>query len=173
MSAEPAGRTQSLLRAAADNRGFRVPFAVTASLLLLIVVAELGLTVIGPQVNFQTLQGDLAKVHLAPGYRLATEDRTGTDCHTGCTLRQIWTWGPTSGRTKSAACTDVSDAMTSAFSDMMTNSEASIDASCDYFAAVSSLLHPGQGKRTVEAVVQAGQDQTSDAFLIVLTASYL
>jgi hypothetical protein len=45
-------------------------------------------------------------------------------------------------------------------------------AACDYYAVLSDPLRPGQGKRTVEAMVRAGQAGINDDFLIVLTASY-
>jgi len=46
------------------------------------------------------------------------------------------------------------------------------DAACDYYAVLDSLLHPGQGKRTVEGIVRAGRPGSNHDLLIVLTASY-
>ncbi len=173
MSAEPAGYIQQRLRAVAGQRSFRILFSVAVSFLLLGTVAEFGLTFIGPQENFQTLRNDLAKVHLPSGYRLATEHQAGTGCaHQECSLTQIWAWAPGTGRTMPAACSDVYHAMTSAFSEADSNSPVPASAACDYFTILSSLLHPGQGKRTVEAIVQTGQHQANDGFLIKLTASY-
>jgi hypothetical protein len=173
MSVEPAGYIQQRLWAVASHRGFRIFFSVAVAFLVLGATAEIGLTFIGPQENFQTLRSDLAKVHLPSGYRLATEHQAGTGCaHQQCSLTQIWTWAPSTGRTTSAACSDAYHAMTSAFSEVDANSPVPANAACDYFTILGSLLHPGQGKRTVEAVVQTGQDQTNDGFLIKLTASY-
>lgn len=173
MSAEPAGYIQQRLRAVAGHRSFRILVSVAVSFLVLGTMAEFGLTLIGPQENFQTLRSDLAKVHLPSGYRLSTERQAGTGCgHEECSLIQIWTWAPGSGRTTSAACSDVYHAMTSAFSEADSNSPVPANAACDYFTILSSLLHPGQGQRTVEAIVQTGQDQANDGFLIKLTASY-
>jgi hypothetical protein len=45
-------------------------------------------------------------------------------------------------------------------------------AACDYYAILADLLHPGQGKRTVEAIVWTGEAGINDDFLIELTASY-
>jgi hypothetical protein len=173
MSAEPPGYIQQRVRAVAGHHSFRILFSVVVSFLLLGVVAEFGLTLIGAQENFQTLRSDLAKVHLPSGYRLAAKHQAGTDCaHEQCSLTQTWTWTPGSGRTKSAACSDVYHAMTSAFSDVEPNAPVPANAACDYFTVLSSLLHPGQGKRTVEAIVQTAQAHASDGFLIKLIASY-
>jgi hypothetical protein len=172
MSAEPAGYIQRRLRAVVDHRSFRIAFSVVVSLLLLGVVAEFGLDLIGAQENFQTLRSDLAKVHLPSGYHLVNSHQAGTDCaHKQCSETQTWTWVPNSGRAKAAICSDVRHAMTSAFSDVESNSPVPANASCDYFTVLSSLLHPGQGKRTVEAIVQTDQAQPNGAFL-ELIASY-
>lgn len=79
---------------------------------------------------------------------------------------------PGSRRTSSAACADVYHAMISAFSGVDSNSPTPAGAACDYYAILGDLLHPGQGKRTIEAIVQTGQAYLNDRFLIELTASY-
>jgi hypothetical protein len=170
MSAEPAGYLQRHLRAVVEHRSFRIAFAVVVSVLVLGVVAEFGLDLIGAQQNFQTLRSDLAKVHLPSEYHLVTRHQAGTDCaHKHCSLTQTWTWVPNSGRTKTA-CSDVHHAMTSAFSDVISDSPVPANTSCEYFTVLSSLLHPGQGKRTVEAIVQTDQAQPNDAFLELIAA---
>jgi hypothetical protein len=137
------------------------------------VVAEIGLTLTGPQENFQTLRSDLAKVHLPSGYRLLTTHQAGTDCAGGrCSLTQTWAWAPSSVHTISAACTDAGNALTSAFQGVDSNSPMPASAACDYYAILGDLLHPGQGKRTVEAIVRTGQAGINVDFLIELTASY-
>lgn len=173
MSAEPAGYIQQRVRAAGAHRSFRIPVSIMVSLVLLGVVAEISLTLIGPQENFQTLRSDLAKVHLPSGYHLVTTHQAGTDCaHEQCSLTQTWAWMPSSGRTSSAACTDVHHAMMSAFSGVDSNSPIPANAGCDYYAILGDLLHPGQGKRTIEVIVRTGQAQVNDGFLVELTASY-
>jgi hypothetical protein len=113
MSVEPMGYVRQRLVAAGARRRLRIYHSVLVSLVLLGVVAELSLTLIGPQENFQTLRSDLAKVHLPSGYRLISTRQAGTDCaHEQCSLTQTWAWMPTSGRTSNAACTDVQHAMT-------------------------------------------------------------
>jgi hypothetical protein len=166
-SAEPAGYIRRRLRGVVDHRSFRIANSVVVSLLVLGVVAELGLGLIGPQQNFQTLRSDLAKVHLPSGYHLVNSHQAGDCAHKRCSLTQTWTWVPTSERTKAATCSDVRHAMTSAFSGVESDSPVPANASCDYFTVLSSLLHPGQGKRTVEAIVP----RTNDASL-ELIASY-
>jgi hypothetical protein len=128
---------------------------------------------IGPRENFQTLRSDLAKVPFPAGYRLVTTHQAGADCaHERCSLTQAWAWMPSSGRTSSAGCTDVYHAMVSAFSGVDSKSPVPAGAACDYYAILGVLLHPGQGERTIEAIVQTGQAQVDDGFLIELTASY-
>ena len=172
MNAGPPGRIQRLMRVAGDNRGVRIFFSVVVSLVLLGLVAEMGLTLTGPQRNFQTLRGDLAKVRLPSGYRLAATRQTGTDCAAGpCSLTQTWVWAPGGIHSISAGCTDLDNAVTSAFSGVGSDSPMPAGAACDYYAVLGDLLHPGQGKRTVEGIVRAGRAGTND-FLIVLTAAY-
>ncbi len=172
MNAEPTGYIQQRARAVVGHRSFRITFSIAVSFLVLGFVAEFALLGIGAQENFQTLRSDLAKVHLPSGYRLATEHQAGTDCRKQCSLTQTWRWAPSSGRTKSAACHDAHHAMTSAFSQVDANSPIPANAACDYYTILESLLHPEQGKRTVEAIVKTGQAQTHDGFLVKLIASY-
>jgi hypothetical protein len=160
-------------QAIARHRGLRIYLIVAGSLLLLVLVTEIIPAIIGAQKNFQTLRSDLAKVHLPSGYRLTAEHKAGTDCaHHGCSLTQTWTWVPSSGRTRSAACHDAYHAMTSAFSGVELNSPIPANAACDYYTILGSLLHPGQGKRTVEAIVQTGKAHTSEGFVVQLVAVY-
>ncbi len=171
MNAE-LGYLQQRARAVAGHRSFRIPFSIAVSFLLLGFVAEFALLGIGAQENAQTLRSDLATVHLPSGYRLATEHQAGTDCRKQCSLTQTWRWGvPSSGRIKSAACHDVHHAMASAFSGVDADSPIPANAACDYYTILESLLHPGQGKRTVQAIVKTGQ-APHDGFLIELIASY-
>ncbi len=101
------------------------------------------------------------------------EHEAGTRCaHDGCSLTQTWTWAPSSGRTRSAACHDAYHAMTAAFSGVEPNSPVPANAACDYYTIVSSLFHPGQGKRTVEAIVQTGKAHTNKGFVVQLVAVY-
>jgi hypothetical protein len=172
MSTDPGGYIQQRGRAVGAKRGFRIPFSIVISLVLFGFVAEIGLTLAGPQESLRTLRGDLAKMHLPPGYRLVKQRQAGTDCTQACSLTQFWTWAPSSARTSSAACTDVYHAMTAAFTVADSNSPIPADAACDYYAILGDLLHPGQGKRTIEAIVRTGQRQMNDGLLIELTASY-
>lgn len=172
MNAEPAGYLRQRVRAVGGHRSVRILVAIIASLAQLGVVADMGLTLTGPQETFQTLHSDLAHVRLPSGYHLAAQHQAGTDCHDQCSITQTWAWAADSQRTRSAVCTDVYHAMTSAFSGVDSNSPIPADDACDYFAILGDLLHPGQGKRSVEAFVQTGQNRTSDGFLIELTASY-
>ena len=173
LKAEPPGYIQQRMRAVGNNRSVRMLLSVAVSLVLLRVAAEIGLTLTGPQENSQTLRTDLAAVHLPSEYRLTESHQAGTDCVTGpCSLTQTWAWAPSSARTISAACTDLDNALTSAFRRVGSNSPMPTGALCDYYAVLSDVLHPGQGKRTVEAMVRAGQPGINDDFLIVLTASY-
>jgi len=153
-SDEPAGYIPRRLRAVVDHRTFRIAYSVVVSLLALGVVAELGLGLIGPQENFETLRSDLAKVHFPSGYGLVNRHQAGNCAHKRCSLTQTWTWVPNNERTPAAICSDVRHAMTSAFSDVQSNSPVPANASCDYCTELSSLLHPGQGERMVEAIVQ-------------------
>ena len=173
MTAASAGYLQKRAQAAAQHRSLRIAVSMTVSLLLLGVVAELTLTGIGGQENFRTLRSDLANVRLPPGYSLATEHQVGTDCaHEQCSLTETWRWTPSTGRTRSAACIDVLHAMTSAFSGVDSNSPAPSKAACDYYAVLDSVFHPGQGKRTVEAIVKTGLVETHPVVLLELIASY-
>jgi len=161
------------MRAVGHNRSVRILYSVVVSLPLLGVVADLGLALTGPQKNFQTLRSDLATVHVPSEYRLTATYQGGTDCATGpCSLTQTWAWAPSSARPISAACADLDNALTSAFPRVGSNSPMPAGAVCDYYAVVSDVLRPGQGKRTVEAIVRAGRPGINDDFLIVLTASY-
>jgi hypothetical protein len=172
-NAKAPGYIQRRIRSAGDNRSVRILLSVVVSLALLGVVAEFGLAFTGPQENFQTLRGDLATVRLPSGYRLTATYQAGTDCAAGpCTLTQTWAWTPGSAHAISAACTDLADALTSAFPRVGSNSPMPAGAACDYYAVLGNLLHPGQGKRTVEGIVRAGHPGINDDFLIVLTASY-
>lgn len=128
--------------------------------------------IIGAQKNFQTLQSDLAKMHLPSGYRLTAEHETGTDCHNGCSLTQTWTWAPSSRRIRSATCHDAYQAMTSAFSGVDYNSPLPANTACDYYTIVWSLFHPGQGKRAVDAIVKTRQPQANGGSVIQLVATY-
>jgi hypothetical protein len=173
MTAAPAGYLQKRAQAAAGHRSFRIAVSMTISLLLLGVLAEFTLTGIGGEENFRTLRSDLANVRLPPGYSLATEHQVGTDCaHQQCSLTQTWRWTPSSGRTRSAACSDVLHAMTSAFSGVDSNSPVPSKAACDYYAILGSVFHPGQGQRTVEAIVKTGLVETHPVVLLELTDSY-
>ena len=62
--------------------------------------------------------------------------------------------------------------MSSAFSDVEPNSPIPVNAACDYFTSVDSLLHPGQGERSIEAIVQTGKAHTSEGFVVTLAATY-
>jgi hypothetical protein len=173
MTAVPAGYLRKRAKSAAGHRSFRIAVSMTVSLLLLGLVAEFTLTGIGGQENFRTLRNDLANVRLPPGYGLVTEHQVGTDCaHEQCSLTQTWRWAPSGGRTTSAACSDVFHAMTSAFSGVDSNSPVAPKAACDYYAVLGSVFHPGQGKRTVEAIVKPGLVETHPVVRIELTASY-
>lgn len=173
MKTEPPGYIRRRIRSAGDNRGVRVLFSIAVSLVLLGAAAEVGLVLTGPQENFQTLRGDLAAVHLPAGYRLTATRQAGSDCAAGpCSLTQTWAWAPSSAPTISAACTELDNSLTSAFPRVGANSPMPAGAACDYYAVLSDPLRPGQGKRTVEAMVRAGQAGINDDFLIVLTASY-
>lgn len=172
-NAEPLA-AGSLAQAVAGNpRGFLIYISVAGSLLLLFMVTEIIPGTIGAQENFQTLRSDLAKVHLPSGYRLTAEHKAGTDCaHNGCSLTQTWAWAPSSGRTRSAACHDAHHAMTSAFSGVEFNSPLPANVACDYNTLLDSPLHPGQGKRTVDAIVKNRQHNKHEGFVIQLVASY-
>jgi hypothetical protein len=80
--------------------------------------------------------------------------------------------GPGRGHPMACACTELDNALTSAFPRVGANSPMPAGAACDYYAVLSDPLRPGQGKRTVEAMVRVGQAGINDDFLIVLTASY-
>ncbi len=160
--------------AGAGSRGFRISFiSVAGTLLLLVAITQIIPGMIGAQENFRTLRGDLARVHLPSGYRLTAVHTAGTDCaHQGCSLTQTWKWVPGRGRTKSGACADVYQAMNSAYPGAEANAPIPADVACDYFTVIDSLLHPGQGKRLVDAIVQTGGANTSGGFLVKLVASY-
>ena len=173
MNAEPPGYLQQRMREIGNNRGVRIFYSVVVSLALLGAMADLGRAFIGPQENFQTLRSDLATVHLPAGYRLTATYQAGTNCVTGqCSLTQTWVWVPSSARAISAACTDLDNALTTAFPGVGSNSPMPAGAACDYYAVLDDVLRPGQGKRTVAAIVRPGQPGINDGFLIVLTASY-
>jgi hypothetical protein len=143
MSVEPMGYVRQRLVATGASRRFRISLSVLVSLVLLGVVAELSLTLIGPQENFQTLRSDLAKVHLPSGYRLISTRQAGTDCaHEQCSLTQTWAWMPSSGRTSPGACADVHHAMISAFSGVDSNSPIPASVSCYYYAILGDLPGP-------------------------------
>jgi hypothetical protein len=145
MNAEPPNYIRRRMRAAGDYHGVRILLSVVLLVALPGVAAEVGLVVTGPQENFQTLRGALATVHLPPGYRLTAAYQAGTDCAPGpCSLTQTWAWAPSIAPTISAACTDVGNALTSAFSRAGTNSPMPAGAACDYYAVLGNLLHPGQ-----------------------------
>jgi hypothetical protein len=155
------------------NRGFRIAFSIVASVVVLAIAAELSLTMIGAQENGQTLRSDLAKVRLPSGYHLVTTGQAGGDCTGGeCSLTQTWGWAPSSGRSSSAACADIKQALASAFSGADSNTPIPANAACDYYAVIGDLFHPGQGKRTVEAIVLTCQALTISNCFVELTASY-
>lgn len=171
--AKRAGYIQQRVRAAGAHRSFRIAFSVVTSLVLLGIAAEIIMTLIGAQENFQTLRGDLAKVHLPPGYDLVTTRHAGTGCAGGqCSITQTWAWTPSSGHGSPAACADAQQALAFAFSRADSNSPVAANAACDYYAILGDLLHPGQGKRTVEAVVPACQAPATGLCIIKVTASY-
>lgn len=171
--AKRAGYIQQRVRAAGAHRSFRIAFSVAASLVLLGIAAEIVLTLIGAQENFRALRGDLAKVQLPPGYHLVTTRQAGTDCASGqCSIIQTWAWTPSSGHGSPAVCADVQQTLASAFSRVDPNSPLPANATCDYYAILGDLLHPGQGKRTVEAIVPACQAPATGQCIIKLTASY-
>ncbi len=62
--------------------------------------------------------------------------------------------------------------MTSAFSGVEPDSPIPANAACDYYTTLGSLLHPGQGKRTVEAIVQTRKAHASEGFVVRLVAVY-
>jgi hypothetical protein len=170
---EPLAAGSLAQAVAGHRRSFLIYISVAGSLFLLFMVTEIIPATIGAQKNFQTLQSDLAKVHLRSGYRLTAEHKAGTDCaHNGCSLIQTWAWAPSGGRTKSAACHDAHHAMTSAFSGVDSNAPNPANVACDYYTILDSLLHPGQGKRDVQAIVKTGQAHTSEGFIVQLVASY-
>jgi hypothetical protein len=173
ISAERPGYIGQRVAAVSGHRSLRVAFSILVALGLLGVMAELGLTLIGAQEDFHTLRNDLANVHLPAGYRLITTRQAGSDCaHAECSLTQTWSWTPGSPRTSSAACRDVYHAMASAFSGADSNAPMPASAACDYYAILGDLLHPGQGKRTIEAIVRTGQPPAGRGFVVRLTASY-
>jgi hypothetical protein len=173
MRAERAGNIGQRVAAVSGHRSLRVAFSIVVAVLVLGVVAELGMTFTGPQENFQTLRGDLAKVHLPSGYRLTRTRHAGSDCaHAECSLTQTWSWTPGSPRTSSTACSDVYHAMASAFTVVDSNTPMPASAACDYYAILGDLLHPGQGKRTIEAIVGTGQAPAGHGYVVRLTASY-
>jgi hypothetical protein len=173
MTARPAGSRQQRVRAAGDHRIIRILASIVSLLVSLGVAAEIGLTLADPQEDFQTLRHDLANVHLPPGYHLITTRQAGTNCRNeSCSITQTWAWAAGSRRTSSAACADAYHALTSAFPGTESNSPLAANAACDYFAILSGLLHPGQGKRMIEVIVQTGHPQASGGFLIELTDSY-
>ena len=171
--AERASYIQQRMRAAGGHRSFRIAVSVVVSVILLAVAAELTLTMIGAQENVQTLRSDLAKVRLPSGYHLVTTRQAGADCADGlCSLTQTWAWAPRSGRSSSAACADIQHALASAFSRADSNTPIPANAACDYYAVLGDLLHPGQGKRTVEAIVLTCQTPAAGDCIVELTASY-
>jgi hypothetical protein len=140
----------------------------------MVVVLQIIPEVVGEQQNFQTLRNDLAKVHLRPGYRLTAEHKAGTDCaNDDCSLAQTWTWMPAHRPNRSSACSDVFNAMNSAFSDVGSNSPMPANAACDYVTTVDSLFHSEQGKRLIEAIVQIGSDRTGEDLKVTISAAYI
>jgi hypothetical protein len=171
--AERAGRIEQDVRAILTHRGVAIPFSIVVSAVLLGVGAEVVLGVVGAQENFQTLRSDLAKVHLPSRYHLVGTRRAGADCKAAqCSLIQTWAWAPSNGHGSSAACADVRQALATAFAAADSNSPIPANAACDYYALLGSLLHPGQGKRTVQAIVLTCQAPNTERCIITLTASY-
>ncbi len=154
-------------------RGFQIVWlSVAVPLLLLAVGAEIIPTLIGAQENFHTLRSDLSQVHLPAGYHLTAVRKAGTDCHRWCSLTQIWKWAPGNGRAPASACADASHAMSSAFSPVDLNSPLPANVACDYYVILDSLAHPGQGKRSIDAIVQAGTARADGSSAVKLVASY-
>jgi hypothetical protein len=147
--------------------------AIVGPIVLLFLIFEIIPATSGAQQSFQTLQSDLAKVHLPSGYRMTGERRTGTDCHhSACSIIQTWTWPSARRRTTTSACNDAYRAMTKAFSGVYPDSPIPATAACDYFATVVSFSHPAQGKRSIEVIVQ--NDKTaSSSFIVSISAAYL
>jgi hypothetical protein len=173
MTAERAGYISQRVTAVSGHRSVRIAFSIAVSLLLLGVVAELSLTGIGPQENFQTLTSDLAKIHLPSGYRLVATHQAGSDCaHKECSLTQTWSWTAGTQRASPAACSDVYRSMASAFSGVDSNAPMPASAACDYYSILGDLLHPGQGQRTIEAIVRTGLPPAGHGLIVRLTASY-
>jgi hypothetical protein len=170
MNGRPPSALEARIQRLAEYRGVRSLFALVVACVVLGAAAELALTLIGAQDNFKTLRSDLAHVHLEQsGYRMSSQQEVGHNCaHLGCTLTQIWVWSGQSPRTASAVCRDVDQAMKSAFGQVDPNSPIPADADCDYYTIRSSILYPGQGKRTVELIVHPG----ASGPVIDATASY-
>jgi hypothetical protein len=145
-------------------------YRIVAALWAVIFFSFLAYVVISPGVNFQTLRGDLAKVHFPSGYRLIAQHREGTDCHDQCSITQTWAWTRSSWRSTSAACADVLHALTSAYPGTESNSPVPAHVSCDYYALPAG--NPGQGKPEIDGIVQTSRTHTHNSFLIELTGAY-
>jgi hypothetical protein len=148
-------------------------FRIVCALWAVIFFSFSAYVVISPGVNFQTLRGDLAKVHLPSGYRLVAQRQAGTDCHDQCSITQTWAWTRSSRRTTSTACADVLHALTSAYPGTESNSPIPAHASCDYYALpAGDSFNPSQGKPEIDGIVQTSQTHTHNSFLIELIGAY-
>jgi hypothetical protein len=162
--------TGQRVRAAGQDRGRRIRVRIGVALLVLAVGTALSLQWLDPNDNFQTLRSDLAKVHLPPGYRLVKTQEAGTThCNFfSCTLTQTWAWAPNNAPWQ-APCTDVYQALSSAFSGVISYSPTPPD-NCDYVVTLDDPF--GQGKRTVEVTVRTDQPQANHGFLVELTDTF-
>lgn len=169
---EIASLDRGPLEVIADHpRALLVCLCAAAAFLVFAFVTFIIPAMIGAQMTFQTLRGDLARVHLPPGYHLIAEHRAGTNCHEECSLTQTWTWAPAAGRSTGGACSDAFHALSAAYAHTESNSPVRAGVACDYFASAESLFHPGQGKPGVEVTVKPSQAAAA-GFTVKLTASY-
>jgi hypothetical protein len=138
--------------------------------------AVFGVTKLGfSQMNYTTLRSDIGKVHLPAGYEKVSTSESGNNCAgQSCTLTELWVWHGSGVRTATDACQDISKAMDAAFSPVYPNDPIPQEAACDYYAILSSFLHPGQGKRTVQALVWVNNGTVSygDHYILEVLGSY-
>lgn len=156
VSGKPPSAVETRIRRLAEYRGVRFLFAIAVGCVILGVAAELGLTVIGAQQNAKTLRSDLAHIQLErAGYRMTAQHQIGT-CAFGhdCEINQTWAWSGPNPPTAPAMCRDADQAMKSAFGQVDPNTPFPKGAACDYNTTRSSILHPGQGKRSIDLIVR-------------------
>ena len=155
------------------RRALRVGLTVVVTAVFVVFFGAFTLAVIAPNQDFSTLRADLDAVELPAGYVLFATHRTGSDCHHSCELDEYWVWrGPP--RAAGRACADSAAALRAATGAVNATTPVPASAACSYDATLRSVLHAGEGRRTLAAVVltRGTYVPAGHSFLVELSDAY-